>query len=334
MALPVGKLPPELLKKWLARIPIRDPRVVVGPRYGEDCAVMDFGDRYLVAKTDPITFTARRLGWYAVHVNANDVATTGARPRWFLAALLLPEGRTDEQLVDEIFTDLLKSCEEVGVTLCGGHVEVTRGIQQPILVGQMLGEVAKDRLRKLSDARPGDKLLLTKGVAIEGTSIIAHEKAEEVRRKFGEDFQQRAANLTHVPGISVLKEALAAADLPGTRAMHDPTEGGIAAGLAEVAAASGTGLRVRRDAIRIYPECQQLCELYDLDPLGLIASGALLIITSAASGERTAAALRDARIPCAEIGALTEPAAGLILETDHGSEPLRFSATDQITKVL
>lgn len=333
MPLPIGKLPPELLKKWLSRIPINDPRVVIGPQYGVDAAVIDIGDKYLVAKTDPITFTARRLGWYAVNVNANDIVTTGARPQWFLGALLLPEGHTDEKLVDDIFGDIIHACEELGITLCGGHCEVTQGIPRPILVGHMLGEVAKDRLLKLSDAKPGDKLLLTKGIAIEGVSIIAREKADDVRQRFGDAFQIRAADFMNSPGISVVKEAMAAAEAGGVRGMHDPTEGGIATGLAEVAAAADCGLRVRKDAIPVYPECRRLCELYGLDPFGLIASGALIIVTRPGAADAVSHAVRRHGIPCAEIGELTDKREGLIIKTERGPEPLRYSATDELTKV-
>jgi hydrogenase maturation factor len=334
MVLPIGKLPPELLKKWLSRIPINDPRVVIGPRYGVDAAVIDMGDKYLVAKTDPITFTTRRLGWHAVNVNANDIATTGARPQWFLGTLLLPEGHTDERLVDDIFGDIIHACEDLHITLCGGHCEVTQGIPRPILVGQMLGEVAKDRLLKLSDARPGDKLLLTKGVAIEGTSILAHEKAREVRKALGDAFQIRALDFVNNPGISVVKEALAAADVRGVVGMHDPTEGGAAMGLAEVAEAANCGLRVRRDAIAIYPECAKLCEVFRLDPLGLIASGALIIVTRPDAAEAVCQAVKHQGVACVEIGALTQKREGMLIETAQGIEPLRYSATDELTKVL
>ena len=183
---PVGKLPPEALRKLLVRCPVpRDSRVVIGPRFGEDAAVIDVGPKYLVAKTDPITFTAERIGWYAANINANDIATLGARPRWFLATLLLPEKAATESLARSIFNDILRACRTLGVTLVGGHTEITSGLGRPIVVGQMLGEVEKTKLIRKESQRPGDVVLLTKGVAVEGTAILAREKRTFLERKLG-----------------------------------------------------------------------------------------------------------------------------------------------------
>ena len=138
--LPVGKLPPRILQALLAQCRVsRRSRVVLGPRFGEDAAVIDFGAKYLMAKTDPITFTSERIGWYAVNINGNDVATLGARPLWFLATLLLPEKATSLPLVRKIFGETLRACRELGVTLCGGHTEITRGIDRPIMLVRCSG---------------------------------------------------------------------------------------------------------------------------------------------------------------------------------------------------
>src|SRR3990170_4628221 len=171
----LGKPPLEVLERLFRLVEIRDPRVLVGPRVGEDAAVVDIGDRYLVAKVDPITFVAEEIGWYAVHINANDLAVRGARPCWFLMTLLLPEGRADEKMLEGIFAQVQDACRAIGATLVGGHTEVTRGLDRPILAGAMLGEVEKDRLVTTAGARPGDAVLLTKGIAVEGTSIVARE---------------------------------------------------------------------------------------------------------------------------------------------------------------
>jgi len=332
VTLDIGKLPPDLLKKWLSRIPADDPRVLVGALYGEDAAVIDMGRSYLVAKTDPITFTTGRLGWYAVNINANDIATMGARPRWFLAALLLPASAA-EQLVDNIFGDILAACAELDVTLCGGHTEVTPAVSQPVLVGHMLGETTGRRLLKVREARPGDAILLTKGIAIEGTAILARDRAGEVGRALGEDFRRRAAGFLDAPGLSVVPEALIAAEMDGVRAMHDPTEGGLAEGLAEVAGASGCGVRLDGEAIHVYPETQALCAHYGLDPLGLIASGALLILAVPDAAPAICRRLDEAGIPCRTIGRMTKER-DLVIVRRGRAEPLAHSQVDQITRVL
>ncbi|MDY7041071.1 MAG: AIR synthase related protein, partial [Chloroflexota bacterium] len=167
--LALGKLPAEDLADLLDRYAHVDERVVVGPGIGVDATAIEFGDQLLVAKTDPITFATDEIGWYAVNVNANDVACLGATPRWFLATLLLPAGLTDRSLAERIFAQLSAACRHLGVSLCGGHTEITHGLERPIVVGQMLGEVTRDDLVLPGGAQAGDVVLLTKGIAVEAT---------------------------------------------------------------------------------------------------------------------------------------------------------------------
>ena len=175
--LPAGKLPLPLLERLLTRFAPHDPRIIVGPRTGEDAAVFDFGDRYLIAKTDPITFATNQIGWYAVNVNANDVAVMGGEPRWFLATVLLPAGQATAELAEAIFEQIHDACEALGVSLAGGHTEITLNLDRPIVSGTMLGEVTPDRLITTAGAQVGDVVLLVKPVPIEGTALIALERA-------------------------------------------------------------------------------------------------------------------------------------------------------------
>ena len=210
-----------------------------------------------------------------VQVNANDLAVMGATPRWLMATLLLPEG-SDRAMVESIFDQLSDACREHDITLVGGHTEVTYDLPRPIVAGAMLGEVAKDRVVLTSGAREGDSIVLTKGIAVEGTAILAREAAETLREAgVGEEVLARAARLLFEPGISVRREAEIACEA-GARSMHDPTEGGLATGLLEMASASGLGLRVDAARIPVLPECRMLCDALGLDPMGLIASGSLL----------------------------------------------------------
>ncbi len=239
--LPAGKLPLPLLEKLLTRFAPSDPRIVVGPRTGEDAAVFDFGDRYLVAKTDPITFATSEIGWYAVNVNANDVAVMGAAPRWFLATVLLPAGQATAEMAERIFAQISDACAALGVSLAGGHTEITHNLDRPIICGTMLGEIAKERLITTAGARPGDAVLLVKPVPIEGTALIALERADVLRaRGYTEEFIARAQGYLKNPGISVVAPALLAAEVAEVHAMHDPTEGGVMTGLLEMARAAGS----------------------------------------------------------------------------------------------
>ena len=271
-----GKLPLEMLAGLLDQVEAKDPRVVLGPRAGEDAALIDFGDRYLVAKTDPITFATDLIGWYVVQVNVNDLAVAGATPRWLLVTLLLPEG-TAPDMVADIFRQLREACASLDIALVGGHTEVTYGLPRPIAVGALLGEADKDDVVLTSGVRPGDSILLTKGVAIEGTAILAREASEALAASgVDADVIERARGMLFSPGISVLRDAEVSRSAAAVHAMHDPTEGGVATALLEMATAAGVGLTIDGDRIPVVPECAEVCAALGLDPLGLIASGALL----------------------------------------------------------
>jgi len=337
MRLPVGKLAPGFLAELLGDLRGDDPSVIVGPGVGRDVAVLawDQGARYLIAKTDPITFATDEIGHYAVSVNANDVATSGGVPRWFLATLLLPDEGADEHLARTIFAQINAACAELGITLVGGHTEVTYDLSRPIVVGMMLGEVERDRLVTSDGARVGDRVLLTRGVAVEGASIIARELGDELMaRGIDEDTVRRAANFLHEPGISVVAEARAALAAGEVHAMHDPTEGGLATGLHELALAAGVGLAVESEAIPILPETQEFCELLGLDALGLIASGSLLIAAPPEDAEAIIGACREAGIDCADIGEVVAPEHGVRIRSGAGWSDLPRYDQDEIAKLF
>lgn len=333
--LPAGKLPLPLLEKLLTRFAPSDPRIVVGPRAGEDAAVFDFGDRYLVAKTDPITFATSEIGWYAVNVNANDVAVMGAVPRWFLATVLLPAGQATAELAEEIFAQISDACAALGVSLAGGHTEITVNLDRPIVCGTMLGEVTPDRLLATAGARPGDAVLLVKPVPIEGTALIALERAGLLeQRGYSREFIARAQGYLRDPGISVVAPALLAAETAEVHAMHDPTEGGVMTGLLEMARAAGAGMTIDLDAIPVPEESAALCREFGLDPLGTIASGAVLVAVAPGDTDRLAETLGRAGYPTARIGQITPAGAGLVALRGGAPAPWPMFATDEITRIF
>ncbi len=327
-----GKLPLELLSQLLGEVDISDPRVVLGPRPGEDAALIDFGDCYLVAKTDPVTFATDLIGWYLVQVNANDLAVMGATPRWLMATLLLPEG-TDRGLVGNIFEQLREACASLGVTLIGGHTEVTYDLPRPIAVGAMLGEVGKDEVVMTSGARPGDAIVLTKGIAIEGTALLAREASTQLRQA-GVDGEviDRAKELLFSPGISVTRDAAIACRTAAVHSMHDPTEGGLATGLLEVAAAADVGLMIDAERIPVLPDCRLVCDALGLDPLGLIGSGALLATLDPEDATKLIGALAEEGIDAREIGRVTPPEEGLRLRTEEGVVDLPTFERDELAR--
>jgi hydrogenase expression/formation protein HypE len=280
--LPVGKLPGELLARMIAAYATSDPRVLVGPGVGGDAAAIDLGETTLVVKSDPITFATESPARYLVDVNANDLACLGARPRWMMVTALLPEGTTEE-LVESHFRELRDACVQRGISLVGGHTEITFGLGRPILVGVLLGEVQRGRLLEPGGARPGDPLLLTKAIAIEGTALVARELRPRLERVVDGALVERARQLISDPGISVAAEAIALLEAGGVTALHDPTEGGLATGVRELALAAGCGATIDRDAVPILAETAVIAEALGIDPLGMLASGSLLVASDPAA---------------------------------------------------
>lgn len=333
--LPAGKLPPDLLATLLAKISI-DPSIVIGAGIGRDAAAVRHGDRILVLKTDPITFASDEIGWYAPNVNANDIACMGAVPRWMLATALLPEGSTTPRFVERIFDSLRDACDALGILLVGGHTEITTGLDRAILAGMMVGEASEEDLVDPRKAVPGDVILLARGIAIEGTSLIAREMPERLASEFGPRFVERARNFLHDPGISVVQAATTLQRALGRdlHAMHDPTEGGLASGLREIAVAAGTGITVDQDRIMVYPETRAICELLALDPLGLIASGALLAAVAPARTGEALTALSAAGIPAAQIGVLMEDPMHIQMTLGEEQTELPSFEVDEIARLF
>lgn len=331
---PTGKLPQELLAELLSGLAAGDQTVLVGPGVGLDCAVVELGEQYLVLKSDPITFASDEIGWYAVQINANDVATCGAQPRWFMATLLLPQEKTSIELVRAIMDQIENACRGMKVTLVGGHTEITSGLERPIVVGTMVGVVSREALVTPLGASPGDRLLLTKGVPLEAVSILAREFPERLEGVLTQKELEQARMYLHDPGISVLLDAQVATGAGGVTAMHDPTEGGLAAALWELAHASGCRVEFEPSAVPVPHLAQRVCRHFELDPLAAIASGALLI---SAAPERSVAicqALEQHGILCAEIGRLTEGQPQVFSRTPVGVELLALPERDEIARLF
>jgi len=332
--LPVGKLPPELLAQILSAAPLQDDRLLVGPGVGLDCAVVDIGSTLLAFKSDPITFATDEIGWYAVQVNANDIATSGAVPTWFLMTLLLPEGSSTAELVEQISQQVYQACQQMRVSVIGGHSEVTAAVKQPVIVGTMIGEVAHQDLVTPQGAQPGDRLLLTKGVPIEAVSVLAREFPNKLKSEFRPEEIEAAQNYLYQPGISVLKDAQVATKAGDVTAMHDPTEGGLAAALWELASACGHDLVVNTQQIFIPPLAGRICAVFEIDPLASIASGALLLTTPADQVAQICQAMELEGIPCSEIGKVERGESQVWIEKDGKRDLLQYPKRDEIARVF
>ncbi len=331
--LPGGKLPNDLLKEFLVRFGIDDPAVLTKPGIGEDTAAVDIRpDEVLVLKSDPITFATESIGKFAVLVNANDIVTAGATPRWFLATLMFPIG-TSAFIIREVMEELSAVCRAGNITLCGGHTEITDAVTRPIITGTMAGTVARSGLIDKSGVKTGDPVLMTKAVAVEGTAIIAREFGPRL-----EDMGLPAAAVEtcrrFLDSISVMPEAALAVAAGGVSAMHDVTEGGLATALEELSIAGGHRIRIDMDKIPVYAETKRICALLSLDPFGLIGSGSLLICCRPGVVRRLLQDLDKAGIQVSVIGEIREPGTGIEARLHRRPAAWPRFETDEITRLF
>lgn len=297
----IGKVPENVLKRSVFKqIHTKRPEVILGAGVGEDCAAVKLAeDETLVLSTDPITGTAQDIGTLAIQITVNDLASSGAEPIGVLLTVLLPES-VEESELRAMMAQVEAACEKANVQVMGGHTEVTAVVNQPVISVCGVGKVKDGCLISTAGAKPGMDIIVTKWIGIEGTSIIAKEKEEQLLTRFSAPFVDKAKALDAY--ISVLSEA-AVAVLSGVSAMHDVTEGGIFGALWEMAEASGVGLEIDIKSIPIRQETVEICEFFDINPYQLISSGCMLM--AAADGNHLVRELKKAGIPAAVIGKAT-----------------------------
>jgi hydrogenase expression/formation protein HypE len=322
-----GKLPAVLLRQLLQMGGPAPAEVLLPPAVGEDACAIAIGGGALVAATDPITLTAKEIGGHAVVINANDVAVMGVRPRWFLAVVLLPSG-TGAAAIEALFADMHAALARLGVTLVGGHTEITAAVTQPIVVGQMLGFREDGRFIRTAGMRAGDVVLQIGPAPIEGAAVLANEALQRLGM-LPPDLLERARQAIRDPGICIVEPALLAADL-GARALHDPTEGGLSAGLHELAEAAGLALVIDREAVLWFAPGRAVCAALGADPWGVLASGTLL---AAFPGER----VEHAQVALAAAGHLSARVgwaeAGADVRTNDGSRLARYEQ-DEVSRIV
>jgi len=316
--LAIGKLPPNTLRRLIfSRLGISDPRVLLGPHVGEDASVIDFGQKALVVHSDPITGAVENVGWLAVNICTNDIATRGIRPLWILSVLLLPENFTLAQL-KSITTQIDQAAKQLDVAVVGGHSEVTPSINQPILITTAIGETVNKKFVRTSGAKIGDALILTKGAAIEGTAILSHELRDFLRTEIPDKTIEKAKQFIKM--TSVVKDALTAVEAGGVHAMHDATEGGIAGGLQEIAWASNVGVAAYEDKIPIYEETEAVCKTLGIDPLRTISSGTLIISAETEKADKIVTALKRKNIRASIVGKVIEKKQGAYIFRKDGTK--------------
>ena len=333
LPLPNGKFPSDLLQKFFGHLDYDNQRFLIRPGIGEDTAALDMtGQNTLVITSDPITFVTDRIGYYTVIVNANDIATSGATPQWLMTTLLFPPGATPAQIF-QVMTDISESCQKWNITLCGGHTEITDAVSRPVVVGTLGAAMQREDLIDKRNMQPGDRILLTKGSAVEGTAIIANE------------FEDRLGNLGMtsveldecrklVDQISILPEAAIARSVPGVTAMHDVTEGGVATAISELSCAGNHQVEIHIDRIPILPQTMGICRRLDIDPLGLIGSGSLLIVCRPGDTDGLLQAIRGRNIAVTCIGEVKDTGTGVVAFRDGAAAVWPEFEVDEITRLF
>jgi len=317
LKLPKGKVPAETLRKTVFRhLGVEREDVLLGPSLGEDGSIVKIGEKLLISAMDPITGATERIGWLAVHINANDVATFGVHPSFFSSCILLPENST-EDTVERISSQIGEAARSLDMAIIGGHSEITPDLNRPIIVGCAMGVAEDGKYVTSGGSKPGDKLILTKGAGIEGTAILASEAYDRLRKKMDESLLQSAVKF--YDKISVVKDAVLAFNVGGVNAMHDPTEGGVVGGIHEMADAANLGVKVFVDKIPMARETLEICNHFHIDPLQLISSGALLISASPRSAEKILEELEAHNIQAAVIGEFLENPKERLLVSDGGA---------------
>ena len=333
MKLPPGKIPINLLTEVVFKnLGAKRKEVVLGPTAGFDGSVLDVGNKSLIVSMDPITGAVERIGWSAVNVNANDIATFGVEPIFLVSCIMLPEG-AERSTVETITRQMDAAAKDLGIAIVGGHCESTPGLTNPIVVGCIMGLTDRGNYITAGGAKPGDRLILTKSAGIEGTAILASDREQQLAKILGTEMLDNAKKF--YSQISIVKDALTAFKTGGVHAMHDPTEGGILGGVHEMADASNIGVRVYQDKIMIEPETAKICRYFEIDPLQLIGSGALLIAAEPKKTNEIVESLNNNRIYAAEIGEFGgTPNKRLLIKRDQTAQELPRPTSDMLWVAL
>ncbi|MFL2644538.1 MAG: AIR synthase related protein [Dehalococcoidia bacterium] len=331
-----GKIPGETLRNLLSNLTIiSDSGVELGPAIGEDTAVINIKGQTVLIGSDPITFPTENPGWHSVIINSNDVAASGGVPKWYSATILMPEHSTEQEF-SSIFKDIAETCSHMNIQLIGGHSEVTPAVQYPVVSGSMIGIADNLHVKPTHNAKEFDDILITKHCPIEGIKLLLsyfpNLSQFEGLSPSDIEFLKR---LSIANNMDILPEATLLKTYKEVNSMHDPTEGGIATGLAEVTSASNVGALIYESELPIPAAFRKICSQIEIDPLGLIASGSLLFTTSAGISGEIIGELKSLSIQCSNIGQIMPREHGSMLIESYSNQkvPLPTFDRDEITKI-
>lgn len=331
MILETGKLDSELLKKIVfGKITYRSDDVKVRPGIGEDCAVVGFGDYDCIMSTDPISSAVNDIGRLAIHITCNDIASNGVQPLGIMLAVMLPEGTTDAD-VRIIMEQAGATAADLGVEIIGGHTEITPAVKQPVIVSTAIGKAVKDKSQSGDHMVPGDYIMMTKSVGLEGSGIIACDYEDKLKTVLSQEEIDRAKSFLDL--VSVVPEGVAAGSV-GTHGMHDITEGGILGAVWEMCQISHKGAQIWEKEIPMESETVKICQIFDINPLRLISSGSMVIIVPAGKKDEMEKVMEDSNIKCSIIGKIEDESYGVKMITENGAEEVAPPYADELYKVV
>lgn len=324
----IGKIPNDILADLLStNMGKTRSEILIGPGVGKDCGVIDFGEEVCILSTDPITGAVNKAGYLAVHISCNDIATTGAPPIGVMVTIMAPLDTSLED-IQAIMEDINDAANELKVGIIGGHTEITPAVNQVVLSVTALGKISKEKLVHPGRGEIGDDILITKTAGLEGTAIIALDREDVLKEHLTQDFIDRSGR--YIENISVVKEGVLAGQF-GAHVMHDATEGGILGALWEMSQAMNKGLLIDLDKIPVATETREICKLFDIDPLRLISSGSMIIISP--QGEKLSQKLVKAGIPSTIIGNVVEGDNPIIIKNGQ-QRVLDSPSPDELHKAL
>lgn len=325
----IGKLPNHLLEEIVFKnIKNKRAEVLVGAAIGEDNAVIDFGDEICVVSTDPITGTTKHIGKLAVYISCNDVSSSGAEPIGILLTILAPPTTTEDD-IETIMKEAGEASKELNVEIIGGHTEITDAVNRVVISSTVIGKQKKGNMIDSKKAKIGDKILVTKYAAIEGTTILAKELKDYLIDKIGEDKLEEARSL--YKHISVVKEGIICGKV-GVNYMHDITEGGVLGAVWEAAIAIGKGVKIFEDLIPIKDVTKEIASILNIDPYRLISSGSMLIIADKGKVGLLKSRLEEEGIKVTEIGEVIEE--GIYIQRGDELVEIAPPSSDELYKAL
>lgn len=324
----IGKIPNDILEGFLSKnMGTKHAEILIGPGVGRDCGVIDFGKELCVLSTDPITGAVNRSGYFAVHISCNDIATTGTKPIGVMVTIMAPLG-TELDEIEGIMEDVNRGAKELDIGVIGGHTEITPAVNQVVLSVTALGKIARNKLVHPEKAQIGDDILISKVAGLEGTAIIALDRQDILKRHFSQDFIDKSAGF--IKDISVVKEGMIAGEF-GAHVMHDATEGGVLGALWEMSQVMDKGMVVDVDKIPIAEETKKICQVFDINPLRLISSGTMIIVSP--RGQDLKEELKGVGIPATIIGKVTHGNKTRIVK-DGKEDILKPPGSDELYKAL